>query len=81
MERQRLAYVEIQVDPRSVELPGEELLVKVLCQMLGTGWEIKGWQKVPPRVDDLGRAFYRLEFVFAPDSRTREEQQADADAE
>ena len=81
MDRQRLAYVEIQGDPHSAELPGEEMLVDVLRQMLGPGWEIKGWKKMPPRVDDHGRRFYRLEFVFIPDSRTHEERQADIDAE
>jgi hypothetical protein len=77
-QRQRLATVEIQVDPGSVELPGEEMLVDVLCRMLGPGWEVKGWKAIPGRIDELGQHFYRLEFVFVPDSRTDEEHRADA---
>ena len=79
MRRQRLANVEIEVDPRLVELPGEELLVDVLRRMLGPGWDIESWNTVQPRIDEHGRHFYRLEFVFTPDIRTDDERQADAE--
>jgi hypothetical protein len=78
MDRQRLANVEIEMDPESAELPGEELLVDVLRRMLGPGWDIASWNSVAPRVDEHGRHFYRLEFVFTPDNRTPDERRADA---
>ena len=80
MRRQRLANVEIEVDPHLVELPGEELLVDVLRRMLGPGWDVESWNTVAPRVDEHGRHFYRLEFVFAPDNRSPDARQADVDA-
>ena len=81
VHQQRLASVEIEADPQAAELPGEELLIGVLARMLGPGWEIKDWARLPARVDERGRRFYRLEFVFVPDRRTAEEHRADLDAQ
>ena len=78
MLHKRLANVEIEVDPQLVELPGEELLVDVLRRMLGPGWDIESWNTVQPRVDEHGRHFYRLAFVFAPDRRTGDQHREDA---